>query len=198
MEPHSPASFRSILFAALAALSVAALAAGPQQTRPQPPQPPSQLKPQTPPASPRLPHGIAPNWVMWKSQSTGHVYRVRIEGQTLYAEWVDLPPGYVAHGAYIRTECRKVGDKWIGTSRSVLPCAKQVNAKDQVANWCPLVTRTEIDTMTPDRITGHGESVRNSDCASCKVLEKGWVGFVWAPVKQKAVGSKQSAGGSKQ
>src|SRR5579863_3936739 len=179
------------LVAAAAGLVGAASLLRAQQPQPQPSPPPPELKPQKPPPSPRLPKGVSPNRVMWKSQSTGNVYRVRVEGQTLYAEWVDLPPGYAAHGAYIHTECRRAGDKWIGTSRSLLPCMKQANGKDQVANWCPLLTRTEIDTMTPERITGHAESLRNSDCSTCKVLEKGWVGFVWVPVKQKAVGSKQ-------
>ena len=128
--------------------------------------------------TPQLPKPI-PNTGIWKSQTTGNEYRVRIQGDTLYAEWVNVPAAWAGHGAYIRTECRRLGQKWIGTSRSRLPCMEGSGPKAHIVNWCPLVTRTEIDNLTADRITGRGQAIRRTDCQSCKLLEVAWSDFVW-------------------
>ena len=129
------------------------------------------------PPSPRT----APEAGVWKSETTGNEYRVRIEGDTLYAEWLNIPAAWAGHGAYVRTECRRLGQKWIGTSRSRLPCMEGSGPKARIVNWCPIVTRTEIDSVTPGRITGRGQAIRRSDCQSCKLLETAWSDFVWRP-----------------
>jgi hypothetical protein len=129
---------------------------------------------------PELPKSF-PAAGIWKSQTTGNEYRVRIEGDTLYAEWANIPAAWVGHGAYIRTECRRLGSKWIGTSRSRLPCMEGSGPKARIVNWCPLVTRTEIDTVAADRISGRGQAIRRSDCQTCKLLETAWSDFVWTP-----------------
>lgn len=128
--------------------------------------------------APQLPKAV-PNVGIWKSQTTGNEYQVRIEGDTLYAEWVNVPAAWAGHGAYIRTECRRLGQKWIGTSRSRLPCMEGSGPKAHIVNWCPLVTRTEIDSLTADRITGRGQAIRRTDCQSCKLLEVAWSNFIW-------------------
>ncbi len=117
---------------------------------------------------------------IWKSETTGKEYRVRVEKDRFYAEWVPGPGAPAQRGAYIRTECRRVGSKWIGTSRSFLPCEVE-EKKAHTSNWCHLTTRTEIDTLTPDRIVGRGESLRRFDCATCKILEAAMSEFVWVP-----------------
>ncbi len=117
---------------------------------------------------------------IWKSETTGKEYRVRVEKDRFYAEWVPGPGAPAQRGAYIRTECRRVGSKWIGTSRSFLPCEVD-EKKVHTSNWCHLTTRTEIDTLTPDRIVGRGESLRRFDCATCKILEAAMSEFVWVP-----------------
>jgi hypothetical protein len=118
---------------------------------------------------------------IWKSETTGNEYRVHIEGDTFRADWTNLPRDFVQHGAYVRTECRRVGSKWIGTTRSLLPCSGGAGPNTKVLNWCPLVTRTEINTIQADRITGRAQAIHSSDCQSCKVLEAVWKDFVWAP-----------------
>jgi hypothetical protein len=130
--------------------------------------------------APELPKTV-PQIGIWKSATTGNEYRVRIEGGTFYAEWVNVPPAWAAHGAYIRTECRRLGLKWIGTSRSRLPCMQGAGSKARIVNWCPLVTRTEINSVTADRITGRGQAIRRTDCQTCKLLETAWSDFVWTP-----------------
>jgi hypothetical protein len=127
----------------------------------------------------------------WKSQTTGREYRVKVGNDLLYAEWVNLPPAMAQGGAYIRTECRRVGAKWVGTSRSYLPCTVGEGPKEHIGNWCRLLTRIEIDTIAADRISGRGESLRRFDCKTCKVLETSWADFVWVPKRQKVLGSRQ-------
>ena len=133
-----------------------------------------------PPASARV----------WRSQTTGKEYRVWIENEQLHAEWVNLPLGFAQRGAYIRTECRHVGTRWIGTSQSYLPCETTERGK-RVSNWCQLVTKMEFDPAEVNRMTGRGEALRRFDCAACRVLETVWKDFEWVPKEQSAVDSKR-------
>jgi hypothetical protein len=134
-----------------------------------------QVKPpgKTPPQVRRPPARV------WRSLTTGKEYSVRVTGQTFYAEWVNIPPALVQGGAYIRSECRRAGTRWVGTSRSHLPCDTMEGTR-HVQNWCNLVTGIEIDSMTTDRITGRAEALRRFDCEHCRILEKVWAKFEWA------------------
>ncbi len=122
---------------------------------------------------------------VWTSETTGKDYRVRIEKDHFYAEWVNLPAESVRQGMYIRSECRRVGSKCTGTSHVLLACAVGEGAKQQVVNKCRLVIRFEIESITPARITGRSETLRKWDCQTCKVSETGWGGFVWVPKVRK-------------
>lgn len=116
---------------------------------------------------------------VWKSQTTGHEYRVRADKERFYAEWINQPAAQAKHKAYIRSEAFRSGSKWVGVSRSFLPCATDV--RSAVNNWCHLVTRIEIDSMSSDKITGRGDTLKNFDCHTCRILETGWRDFVWIP-----------------
>ena len=118
--------------------------------------------------------------------TTGKEYSVRVTGQTVYAEWVNIPPALVQGEAYIRSECRRVGTRWVGTSRSHLPCDTMEGGR-RVRNWCNLVTGIEIDSMTQDRITGRAEALRRFDCEHCRILEKAWAKFEWVPKAKTGV-----------
>jgi len=118
---------------------------------------------------------------IWKSQATTHEYRVRIEKDTFYAEWVNRPPDAVKKGLYIRSVCRRAGDKWVGTSRVLLACTKPGPAGGKATNVCNLTVRFEVDSITPERISGRGETLKNFDCEKCQVLRTGWADFVWVP-----------------
>lgn len=118
---------------------------------------------------------------VWKSQTTGKKYRVRIEGDHFYADWVDLSPAAAGHGAYIRTVCRRAGSKWVGTSSIFMPCTVGTGKAEHIADTCHLNLKIEIDTVGKDRITGRAQSLRKFDCRSCKVLEAGWADFTWVP-----------------
>ena len=114
---------------------------------------------------------------IWKSASTGKEYRVKIEGDRFTAEWSNVPLQAAQQGAYIRSECRHSGTRWIGTSRILLPCP----LPDGKTKMCPMMLRFEVDFISSDRITGGGEILRDFDCASCEVRKVGWGPFSWAP-----------------
>ena len=127
---------------------------------------------------------------VWCSQTTGKEYRVWIENERLHAEWLNIPPEIAQRGAYIRTECRHVGQSWIGTSQSYLPCETTENGK-HVRNWCHVKTKTEFNHVGANLMTGRSEGLRRFDCQKCKVLETVWKDFEWVPKEPSAVGSKQ-------
>ena len=118
---------------------------------------------------------------IWKSETTKHEYRVRIENDVFYAEWVNLPPAAAKLGAYIRTQCRRVGTKWIGTSRILLACAKPGEPEGKMTRACPMMLRIELDSVSPERIAGRAETLRDFDCEKCEVRQTAWGKFVWAP-----------------
>ena len=114
---------------------------------------------------------------IWRSATTGKEYRVKIEGDRLTAEWSNIPPEAAKQGAYIRSECRRSGDRWIGTSRIFLACP----LPDGKTKMCPMLLRFEVDFISSDRITGGGEILREFDCGSCQVRKTGWGPFRWEP-----------------
>ncbi|MGA2074969.1 MAG: hypothetical protein ABSH52_15865 [Terriglobia bacterium] len=117
---------------------------------------------------------------VWKSVATGKEYRVKVEGDRFTAEWSNIPPQAAKQGAYIRSECRRAGTRWIGTSRVLLGCA----LPDGKTKMCPMLLRFEVDFISPDRITGGGEILRDFDCGTCQVRKTGWGPFAWTPKKQ--------------
>jgi hypothetical protein len=128
---------------------------------------------------------------IWKSESSLNEYRVWIRNKTLHADWVNIPTEAAKSGAYIRTTCRLVGDKWVGTSRIYMPCSVE---RGPVVNRCHLVMRMEIDEITADHIAGRVEDPKRDkfDCKTCNATEKVWKRFVWVPKKQEG-----SSGGPK-
>ena len=114
---------------------------------------------------------------VWKSATTGKEYRVQIEGDRLTAEWSNIPSEAAKQGAYSRSQCRRSGTRWIGSSRIFLACP----LPDGKTKMCPMLLRFEVDFISSDRITGGGEILREFDCASCEVRKTGWGPFSWAP-----------------
>ena len=119
----------------------------------------------------------------WLSETTHNVYRVMVEGSTLHAEQVNIPKIAAQHGAYVRTECHRVGNKWIGTTSSFVELEAAKPRQPQQSNWCHLLTRTEILTLAPGRITGRAEVLKGVNISRCRILEKQWKNFVWVPQK---------------
>jgi hypothetical protein len=133
-----------------------------------------------PPASARI----------WKSLTTGNEYSVWIENERLYAEWVNVPRELAERGAFTRTESRRAGPRWMGTSQNYRPCDTTENGK-RVRNWCHVVTKIEFDSVEASRMTGRAEGLRRFDCANCKILETVWKDFEWVPKEPSPVPMKQ-------
>jgi hypothetical protein len=120
---------------------------------------------------------------VWRSLTTGKEYFVRMDKSHFYAQWVNLPPASARRGAYIHTSCALKGSKWAGTSDIYMPCVVGEGKAEKVANTCHLTLKIEIDSISNDRITGRGQSLRKFDCGSCKVVDTGWANFEWVPAK---------------
>ncbi len=172
MKRHSIVSYRVLAFV-LCLLFSAGLVLWTQQPKPLGPAMSGQALP-----------------ALWRSETTGKEYRVRLSKDRFYAEWVNIPPESAKYGAFIRSECHRVGSKWVGTTSVRLPCTVGDGAKEHVANTCRLQLRFEIDSIAPDRITGHGDTLRRFDCQSCRVDETGWAEFVWTPKKGQGGGKR--------
>ena len=118
---------------------------------------------------------------LWVSEVTHNVYRVRIQGSTFTADWVNIPPSEAQQGAFIRTECHREGTKWIGTTTSYLRCEIEQPNHPLYVHWCHILTQTQISEIAPNRITGRAEALKRFDCHKCQVLEKEWKAFDWIP-----------------
>jgi hypothetical protein len=118
---------------------------------------------------------------VWRSLTTGKEYFVRTDKSHIYAQWVNLPPAAAKHGAYIHSACKLVGLKWAGTSDIFMPCAVGEGKNAKIANTCHLTLKIEIDSVTKDKITGRGQTLRKFNCGACKTTETGWANFEWVP-----------------
>lgn len=118
---------------------------------------------------------------VWRSVTTGKEYFVRMDKRHFYAQWVNLPPASAQRGAYIHTACERKGQKWEGTADIYMPCAVGEGKDEKIANTCHLSLGMEIDSISHDRITGRGQTLKKFDCGACKVIEAGWANFDWVP-----------------
>jgi hypothetical protein len=118
---------------------------------------------------------------MWVSKTTGKHYRVTVGGETFRAEWVNVPSEWAAHGAFMRTECKRQGSMWVGTSLSFMPWSPQKGTKAKAAHWCRLETKFEVDAINADSIIGRGENVKKLDYQKCQILDSGMATFLWTP-----------------
>ncbi len=118
---------------------------------------------------------------VWLSESSHKEFRVEIAGDAFHADWINVPAAAAKQGAYIRTECRKAGDKWVGTSKlnMLFNIAGAPAGKD--TKMCSLNVRFEVDSIAPGKISGHSESLHGFDVNACRVQQTAWVSFEWVP-----------------
>lgn len=137
--------------------------------------------PATASVSRRIAAASSPPGEVWRSVTTGKLYRAEVDQSVFKAEWVNVPAEFAKQGASIRSEARREGTKWVGSSQGYLPCSSGQGAQEHIANWCRVQTQFEIDFVGADRILGRGEALKRFDCAKCQVLAKEWKDFVWVP-----------------
>jgi hypothetical protein len=120
---------------------------------------------------------------IWHSDATKHDFRVEVTNDLFRAEWVNVPPAVAKQGSYIHTECRKAGSKWVGSSRVNMLFAVPGAPAGKDTKLCLVNVRIEVDSISPEKITGHSESLHAFDVNACRVQETKWSEFTWVPKK---------------
>ena len=128
------------------------------------------------PASGQLPK-------IWRSDSTQHEFRVDVTNDLFHAEWVNIPPAAAKRGAYIRTECRRTGSKWVGSSSVNMLFAIPGAPTGKDTKLCSFTVRFEVDSLSAEKITGHSESIHAFDVNACRAEQTKWAEFTWIPKK---------------
>ncbi len=117
---------------------------------------------------------------VWTSMTNGRDYKVRFDGDYIYTEWVNLPPELRTTTAFVRSELKKDGDRWVGKLRSLLPYNYKTWAVESV-NWCTVEVQFEIDNITETRIEGRAMRANSFDAKKCKPGKMEWKTFTWIP-----------------
>src|SRR5713226_2147588 len=128
---------------------------------------------------------------LWTSVTSGRDFKLRVDGDYIYTEWINLPLQLQTTAAFMRSELKRVGDKWVGKSRSYLPYEYKSAYFDfwkngqtvgtSNVNWCQLEFDFEIDSLTDSRIEGRGMVFTSFDAKKCKPGKMEWKTFTWIP-----------------
>ena len=118
---------------------------------------------------------------VWHSEGSKHDFRVEMGKDVFRAEWVNIPPAAAKQGAYIRTECRRSGAKWVGSSSVNMLFGVPGAPAGKDTKICHLTVRFEVDSITPEKITGHSEAVKDFDVNTCQLRKSSWGEFTWTP-----------------
>jgi hypothetical protein len=126
--------------------------------------------------------------IVWTSLTGGMDFRVRQDGDFLYAEMV-LPSETVEAGVFDRTELKRGPDgKWRGKDRSNWPCEYKhgfngvLNARDTDTHLCSITRDVEIDSLSRTRIEGILTRSEKFNCGRCEDAGKAiQVPFTWIP-----------------
>jgi hypothetical protein len=120
--------------------------------------------------------GTSSDGKVWSSLNTGRDYKLRIDGEFIYVEWVNMPPALNSTGAFMRSELKKDGDRWIGKVRSNLPYTYYANIK-----WCRIEADIEIDKISDTRIEGRSMNSKSINVRKCQPEKQNWESFAWIP-----------------
>ena len=113
---------------------------------------------------------------VWTSMTTGHDYKLRIDGDYIYAQLTNLPPALQSTAAFSRAQLRKAGDKWSGTSVSYMPYRSGRTTK-----WCRIETPVEIEKVSESRIEGKASWWKSTNLKTCQPEHSEIRDFVWIP-----------------
>jgi hypothetical protein len=113
---------------------------------------------------------------VWTSMTNGHDYKVRIDGDYVYVQWINLPPALQSTVAFTRGELRKTGDRWVGKSISNVPYSTKNGSK-----WCRIETDLEIDKLSDSRIEGVATAWASMNVGKCQPEHPEKKAFIWIP-----------------
>jgi len=119
---------------------------------------------------------------MWHSVGTLYDFRVTITSDLFHAERVHIPPEEAQQGAFIRTECRRRGSKWVGSTNAKMAFTVHKVRGGRETKFCQLTLQFEVDSVSPDKITGHSETPKKIDANKCRVSQMTWGDFTWVPI----------------
>jgi hypothetical protein len=128
------------------------------------------------PKSEAPPSTSAPEERVWTSMTTARDYKLRMDGEHIYMQWVTLPSNLAATQAFARADLNKLGTKWVGKSVTLLPYSTRIS---QV--WCRMETEMEIDSVTDSRIEGKSMSWQSTDVKKCQPVKAEFKDFVLIP-----------------
>jgi hypothetical protein len=120
---------------------------------------------------------------IWHSEATKHDFRVEVTSDSFHAEWINVPPAAAKRGAFIRTNCRKAGSKWVGSSSINMLFAVPGAPAGKDSKLCSLSVRFEVDSVSVEKITGHSETIHAFDVNACRAQQTTWGEFTWVPKK---------------
>ncbi len=113
----------------------------------------------------------------WTSLTNGRDYSVRVDGDYIYSEWVNMPKELQGTGAFVRSELKKGTDgSWHGKSRAYIPCNHHATVK-----WCKQEQDLEIDKLSDSRIEGIATNWDSFDCGKCSPKNVHQQPFAWIP-----------------
>jgi hypothetical protein len=113
---------------------------------------------------------------VWTSMTSGNDYKIRIDGDYIYAMRVNLPAALQSTAAFVRSELRKSGDKWTGKVSAFWPFPNGRSTK-----WCHVENQIEIDKVTDSRIEGRALETLSVNLKNCQQEKTEWKSFVWIP-----------------
>lgn len=122
---------------------------------------------------------------IWTSLTSGHDFKIKIDDDHMYIEWI-FPPAaqqYADQGAFTRCDLARQDSKWVGTCNSNLPYQSFNKWTGTHVTWCRLSAREEITLFTPTRIEGESETYEAKDfeAEKCLVKKTEMKPFVWIP-----------------
>jgi hypothetical protein len=126
---------------------------------------------------------------VWTSITSGRDYRVRVDGNYIYTEWI-LPSQLQATAAFMRS-VKRDDEKLVGKVRSNLPYTFKSSYADfwrtsqqmgtHNVNWCVMELQFEIDKISDSRIEGRAIHSKSFDAKKCKPGPMALQTFVWIP-----------------
>jgi hypothetical protein len=120
---------------------------------------------------------------IWHSAATNHDFRVDVTQDVFTADWVNVPPAAAKRGAFIHTECRRTGEKWVGSSNIHMLFGIPGAPSGKDSKLCSMTVRFEVDSITPEKIAGHSEALHAFDVNTCRIQQTSWGSFTWSPKK---------------
>jgi len=113
---------------------------------------------------------------VWTSMTTAHDYKVRMDGDYIYVQRINLPVALQSTAAFQRAELKKAGNKWSGITHAYAPYSNKNSTK-----WCKTETEVEIDVVTESRIEGKSQVAPTVNLKACEPEHLEWKPFTWIP-----------------